>query len=264
MRPERTPRPATAWRWAVLGALLGLVLTLAVAAPARWLAAAVAQASGGRLQLLEPAGRVWAGSARLALAGGADSRDRAALPGRLHWRLAPTLTGLQARFNLDCCTPQGLLLRASPRWGGVQLQLADSASHWPAAVLAGLGTPFNTIDPEGELELLTQGLAATWLAGRLQLAGSATLTARALSSRLSTLRPMGSYQLVLRGGGGDIGVSLSTLEGGLRLSGRGHWVGTRLRFQGEASAAPGLQGQLANLLNILGRRQDDRAILSIN
>lgn len=259
-----TQRPATAWRWAALGATLGVLLTVTVAAPARWLAAAVAQASGGHLQLLEPTGRVWAGSARLALAGGADSRDRAALPGQLHWRLTPTLTGVQARLVLDCCTtPEGLLLRASPRWGGVHLQVADGASHGPAAVLAGLGTPFNTIAPEGELNLVTQGLAATWLAGRLQLAGSATLTARALSSRLSTLRPMGSYQLVLRGGS-NVGLTLSTLEGGLRLSGSGHWVGTRLQFQGEASAAPGLQGQLANLLNILGRRQGDRAILSFS
>lgn len=259
-----TRRPATAWRWAALGAVLGLLLTVAVAAPARWLAAAVAQASGGHLQLLEPTGRVWAGSARLALAGGADSRDRAALPGQLHWRLSPMLTGVQARLALDCCTtPEGLLLRASPRWGGVHLQVADGASHGPAAVLAGLGTPFNTIAPEGELNLVTQGLAATWLAGRLQLEGSATLTARALSSRLSTLRPMGSYQLVLRGGS-DVGLTLSTLEGGLRLSGSGHWVGTRLQFQGEASAAPGLQGQLASLLNILGRRQGDRAILSFS
>ena len=52
------------------------------------------------------------------------------------------------------------------------------------------------------------------------------------------------------------------LEGRLQLSGSGHWVGTRLRFQGEARAAPGLQAQLANLLNILGRREGDRAILS--
>ncbi|MEZ5605885.1 MAG: hypothetical protein R3E52_01835 [Burkholderiaceae bacterium] len=140
------PGRTTAWRWAALGGVLGLLLTLVVAAPARWLTAAVAQASGGRVQLLEPAGRVWAGSARLALAGGVDSRDRAALPGRLHWRLAPSLSGLQAQIELDCCTPQGLLLRASPRWGGV-LQLADGASHWPAAVLAGPGTPFNTIAP---------------------------------------------------------------------------------------------------------------------
>ena len=263
----RPPRPATAdvpWRWAAAGAVLGLVLVLVLAAPARWLAAVVAQASGGRVLLAEPAGRVWAGSARLVLTGGEGSRDRAALPGRLQWRLSPAFGALAATVSADCCTPPDapLRLRLSARWDGAALTLADGLSHWPAAVLAGLGTPFNTIEPEGELNLATQGLGAQWQAGRLQLAGSATLTARQLSSRLSTLRPMGSYQLVLQGGP-DIGVTLSTLEGRLQLSGSGHWVGTRLRFQGEARAAPGLQAQLANLLNILGRREGDRAVLSI-
>ena len=45
----RPPRPATAdvpWRWAAAGAVLGLVLVLVLAAPARWLAAVVAQANG--------------------------------------------------------------------------------------------------------------------------------------------------------------------------------------------------------------------------
>ena len=262
----RAPRPAPAdapWRWAAAGAVLGLVLVVVLAAPARWLAAATAQASGGRVLLAEPAGRVWAGSARLVLTGGEGSHDRAALPGRVQWRLSPGLGALAITVSADCCTPPDapLRLRLSARWDGAALALADGLSHWPAAMLAGLGTPFNTIEPEGELNLATRGLGAQWQAGRLQLAGSATLTARQLSSRLSTLRPMGSYQVVLQGGS-DIGVTLSTLEGRLQLSGSGHWVGTRLRFQGEARAAPGLQAQLANLLNILGRREGDRAILS--
>jgi general secretion pathway protein N len=68
---------------------------------------------------------------------------------------------------------------------------------------------------------------------------------------------------VLRGGS-DVGHTLSMLERGLRLSGSGHWVGHAPAVQGEASAAPGLQGVLANLLNILGRRQGDWAILSFS
>ncbi len=261
-RAARAPSADTPWRWAVAGAVLGALAVVLAAAPARWLAAAVAQASGGRVLLVEPAGRVWAGSAQLVLTGGADSRDRAALPGRMHWRLSPRLDGVAATVQADCCTPDApLRLRAHARWGGWALNLADGASHWPAALLAGLGTPFNTIAPEGELELATQGLAAQWQSGRLQLDGSATLTARQLSSRLSTLRPMGSYQLVVQGGP-EIHLTLGTLEGSLQLSGQGQWVGTRLRFQGEARAARGLQAQLANLLNILGQRQGDRAVLS--
>ena len=47
------PGRTTAWRWAALGGVLGLLLTLVMAAPARWLTAAVAQASGGRVQFVE-------------------------------------------------------------------------------------------------------------------------------------------------------------------------------------------------------------------
>ena len=64
--------------------------------------------------------------------------------------------------------------------------------------------------------------------------------------------------------GGDApAFTLSTLEGPLQLSGNGQWVGARLRFSGEATAAPEQQAQLANLLNIIGRRQGARSLLSI-
>jgi len=246
----------------VAGAIFGIVLVLVAAAPARWLAAVVAQASNGHVLLAEPAGRVWNGSARLVLTGGTGSRDRAALPGRLHWQLRPAPNGVHAQLSTDCCTPVGpIVLQLTARRDGAQLQVGDGLSHWPAAVLSGLGAPFNTIAPQGQLDLATQGLVARWQGGRLQLEGTSTLTVRELSSRLTTLRPMGSYRLRVQGGA-DIRLTLATLEGGLLLSGDGQWLGTQLRFRGEASAAPGLQAQLANLLNVLGRREGDRAILS--
>jgi len=135
-------------------------------------------------------------------------------------------------------------------------------SAWPAALLAGLGTPWNTLQPQGELALATHGLRIDWAAGRMSVAGQAEVTARHLSSRLSTLHPLGSYRLALQGGDA-VALALSTLEGGLQLSGSGRWVGARLRFSGEARAAPGLEARLANLLNIIGRRQGDRAIISL-
>ena len=149
-----------------------------------------------------------------------------------------------------------------PRWGGAQINVGDGQSQWPATLLTGLGTPWNTIQPAGELALSTQGLKAQWVAGRMNLQGRADITARNLSSRLSTLQPMGSYRVQVSGGEA-VGIDLSTLEGGLRLSGSGQWVGSRLRFRGEATAAPGLEAQLVNLLNIIGRRQGDKAIISL-
>jgi len=263
-RADASATPAAApWRWALGGALAGLALVLVLAAPARWLAGALASATGGAVLLAEPQGSVWSGSARLVLSGGADSQDRTALPSSVRWRLRPSFTGLDLRLSADCCTPAApLVLHVSPRWGGARLTLADGPSFWPAALLAGLGTPWNTIQPQGELAVETHDLRLDWVAGRLHLQGGADITARHLSSRLSTLQPLGSYRLELRGGDA-VALNLSTLEGGLQLSGSGQWTGPRLRFTGEARAAPGLEALLGNLLNLIGRRQGERAIIAL-
>jgi general secretion pathway protein N len=49
----------------------------------------------------------------------------------------------------------------------------------------------------------------------------------------------------------------------LLLNGEGQWVGARLRFKGEASAQEGQETALNNLLNILGRRQGTRSLISL-
>ena len=86
-----------------------------------------------------------------------------------------------------------------------------------------------------------------------------------MASRLSTLRPLGSYRVALNApaGSDSATVALQTLRGELQLQGDGQWVGGRLRFRGEASAAPGREAALANLLNIIGRRQGARSLLNI-
>lgn len=79
-RSFSSPAP---WRWAVLGAILGLVMATMLLPPAAWLAAALHQATAGRAQLVDTVGTVWTGSGRLVLTGGSGSRDTAELPGRL-------------------------------------------------------------------------------------------------------------------------------------------------------------------------------------
>lgn len=255
---ERAP-----WKWALAGASVALLVVLILAAPARWLASTVSRGSGGVVQLLDAQGSVWSGSARLVLTGGAGSQGSTALPGRVHWKLRPAGLGVRAHLTAECCTPGAPLdLRITPRWNGARLNLANGQSSWPAAVLTGLGTPWNTIQPQGELSLSTRELSVEWLDGRMVMGGSAEFTARHMSSRLSTLQPLGSYRMTLTGGDSP-SLDLSTLEGALRLAGKGQWVGSRLRFSGEASAAPGMEAQLANLLNIIGRRQGERAIISL-
>ena len=259
---SRNPAAAAPWGWAIAGALLGVVIAVALFAPARWLSAVVMQLSAGQVRLIEPRGTLWNGSARLLLTGGSGSRDSAALPGQVDWRLRPGWLALNFQLTAACCTPAPLQARLSPGWSALVLQLTDGTSQWPAAVLAGLGTPWNTLRAEGTLRLMTQGLSMTWNEGRMVVAGRAELTAIAMSSRLSTLRPMGSYRITLNGGD-STALEVTTLEGSLQLSGSGQWVGTRLRFQGIASAAPEHEAALANLLNIIGRRQGTRSIITL-
>jgi general secretion pathway protein N len=256
------PRPPGAWRWASAGAALGLLCAGLLFAPARWLAGAIERAAQGRVLLSEPRGTVWNGSAQLQLTGGAGSVDSAALPTRLDWHLRPTADGLVAVLGTACCIERPVTIRISPRWGGVRLAVADSQSRWPAALLSGLGTPWNTLQFDGDLLLASQGLSVEWVEGRLSIAGRADLTAQRLSSRLSTLRPMGSYRITLTGGETPA-VRLDTLEGSLQLSGAGQWVGSRLHFSGTASAAPEREAALSNLLNIIGQRSGARSIITI-
>ncbi len=266
-RAARTHRPTLhlpgrGWGWAALGGLAGLLLAVVLFAPARWLAAAVTDASGGHVVLAAPRGTVWNGSAQLVLTGGAGSGDAAALPDRLQWRLRPTWNGAAIRLQAACCTAQPLAMRLHLRWGGARLLVADGGSQWPAALLAGLGTPWNTLQPQGTLALRTQDLMVSVAQGRVALAGRAELDALAMSSRLSPLRPMGSYRLMLIGGDATT-LQLTTLDGALQLQGSGRWIGSRLRFDGEAQAAPDREAALANLLNIIGRRTGARSLITV-
>ena len=265
LRPEhslRTSAEAAPWSWAMFGSLLGLMLAVLFLAPATWLAAALDRSTSGRMQLIDTVGTVWTGSGKLLLTGGAGSRDQAALPGHASWKLRPYGFALGLELVADCCTPQPIKARVQPHWGSVSVQIVDSASEWPVSVLAGLGAPWNTLQAGGSLRLITQDLSFKWLNQQLTASGRAELTAIALTSNLTTLKPMGSYQLSLVGAKTNE-FKLVTLEGGLQLSGAGRWIGPRLNFEGIASAAPGFEATLANLLNIIGRRKGPNSIITL-
>lgn len=251
------------WAWAWAGALIGLIAVPLLLAPAHWLTRAIEQASNDQVRLTDARGSVWQGSAQLMLTGGQGSTDAVALPGRLNWQIRPSWRGGMVQLSADCCTQQTLAIAFSA-WGpaGVQASLADSQSQWPAALLAGLGTPWNTIRPQGELAISTRGLGVQWVDGRLNLKGSLQLDATQISTRLSTLVPMGSYRVTLVGDAAPT-FQLSTLEGSLQLTGNGQWVGRTLRFEGEARASPGRVEALSNLLNIIGRRDGARSVIKV-
>lgn len=294
--------------WAAGGAAFGLATAAVAFAPASWAADAIARASGERVLLAEPRGSVWRGSGVLVLTGGPGSRDASALPGRLDWRVGLDGTALALRATHACCLNGEMLLRVRPGIGRVRLELVSPSQasapttaavvgQWPAAWLAGLGTPWNTLMPSGQIQLTSPGLVFEQVQGRWRIGGSAVLEVANLGSRLSTLDVLGSYRVQVQGAPLDapagasgtspagaspgaaveapVQVLLSTISGALQLSGSGTFAGggggpqsggsgsARLRFNGQAQAAPGSEAVLANLLNIIGRRQGATSLISI-
>lgn len=254
------------WAWSFAGALVGVAWSTLQFAPASWLQTAAQVGSAGRLELSDTRGSLWQGSAQLTLRGGAGSSDAARLPGRVQWELRPGLDGwqptLQVRLQADCCTPQAQELVWLPGLRSWRLHLAAGKSTWPAELLVGLGTPWNTVQLQGPVQFSTAGLRLQSSVDRLQVEGALQLELPGLSSRLSTLRPLGSYRLQLQGGEQPT-LALQTTEGSLQLQGTGRWTAAHLRFEGEARADAAHEAELSNLLNIMGRRDGARSVITL-
>lgn len=256
-------------RWAVVGAVVGTLVALVLFMPAAWLARAVVSNTNGKLILSDARGTIWDGSAVVVLTGGPESRDASALPGRLDWTLRPSGLGIELRARQACCLNGAMLLRVRPGLGRVSITLAPSpgwTGQWPSAWLAGLGTPWNTLQLGGNLKLVSPGLTIESVQGRWSVQGRAELEVSGASSRLTTLDSLGSYLVTLSGDPAQAGVAqirLVTQEGALQLSGDGTWSPGGVRFRGEARANAGDEAALTNLLNIIGRREGARSVISI-
>ena len=278
----RRPNLAPSSRWPLwLAGLVGLLVAAVLFAPATWLANAVASASQQRVLLTQAQGYWRDGSAQVVLAGGAQSRGAALAPGRAHWRI--DLAGIwHGQFDVVLRWPElaeaPLRLRAQVGIGGWSLRqvqtpatgltpLAAQTAAWqaqlPAALLEGLGTPWNTLALQGRIGLALQHASLESAAGRLRLNGEIRVDAADISSRLSTVAPLGSYILRIRGDGANAGIDLSTHSGPLILAGRGVWNGQQLQFNGTASAGAGQEQALANLLSLLGQRDGDHVRISL-
>ena len=261
--PFGATQASAPWRTALAGAVLGLAMGCVVFAPAQWLAAVISAASGHQMSLPGAHGSIWQGSSQLVLSGGVGSAQAVALTGQIHWQVRPVWAGLRIFVSADCCTQQPVELQALVTGlRAMRLQVGNSQSQWPAGLLAGLGTPWNTVQPQGQLVATSQDVVLEWVAGRINLSGRVQVDALQMSSRLSTLSPMGSYRLTLQGGP-EPSLQLATLNGSLQLSGQGQWIAQRLRFKGIASAEPERVEALSNLLNIVGRRDGARSIITV-
>jgi general secretion pathway protein N len=242
---------------------LSVTATLLVFLPASWLGALVEQRTGGRLTLGDAQGTLWRGSAFIGGAASGDSPVTPLLPGRFSWKISPL--ALVGMVDMELANSEALAQPVSFKGGWSHWSLSPSALLLPAEGLSGLGAPLNTIAPSGVMRLSWTGLTLELDKGQAAVLGRTTLEMSDMASRLSAVRPLGSYALALDWQGQRAQLALSSVKGPLLLSGAGSLNHGRLQFSGQAEAAPGYEESLATLLNLLGQRKPnrDRTIIAL-
>lgn len=234
-------------------AVLAVMVTVLVCFPASWLAPLVEQQTGGRLTLGDAQGTLWRGSAFVGGAPGEGGSVTPLLPGRFSWRLSPLV--LFGHVSVDLANPQALSQPVHVEGNWSRWRVSPGELLLPAAGLAGLGAPLNTLAPSGILRLSWTALELLRQPGTVSVNGRTVLSMSDMGSRMSPVKPLGSYELVMDWQGAQAQLVLKTVRGALLLSGSGALDNGRLRFAGQAQAADGYEETLGNMLNLLGQRR---------
>ena len=247
----------------LLAGVLATVLTLLVFCPAAWMATVVESQSGGRLTLGDAQGTLWRGSAFIGGAPSGSDPVTPLLPGRFSWRLSPMVLLGQVDVDLENAEALSEPVKITGDW--YQWQVSPAAVSLPAERLAGLGAPLNTIQPSGQMRLSWTPLQVARQGKAVDVGGTMTLRMNDIASRLSPIKPLGAYQLIMDWRGRQAQLALTTIKGPMLLSGNGTLANGRLQFSGKAQAEEGQEERLANLLNLLGqrRREGDKDVIAL-
>ncbi len=270
VRSAPSGRAALALRAVAIAAaaVASAAAVILVMAPASWIAAGVRATSRGTVTLGEPRGTAWNGSASVILGtGDGDDSARTSLPGSVSWQIDPW-TLLTGTLRITFHDPSLLAMPLAVRVGALGGEADADRVRLPAAVLTGIGAPWNTIRPGGTLDLDWDTLRWRTGGAAMELRGQIRLTWEDASSTLTPVHPFGRYRLRIDGLYPGAQVRLATLSGPLLLSGSGTiTTGGHVHFRGTARIRPGtdatVAAQLSGLVSLLGRRDRDGAILDL-
>jgi len=248
--------------WSLAG-IASIALTIMIFFPAAWLAAIVEKQTAGRLTLGDAHGTLWRGSAFI---GGAPSGSEPVtplLPGSFSWKLSPMvlLGSVDVELENDAALSQPVSVKGN--WH--QWQVSPGAILLPAERLAALGAPLNTVQLSGQMRLSWELLQLTRQNAKIEAVGTMNLEINDLASRMSPIKPLGSYRLALDWHGAQASVTLKTIKGPMLLKGSGMFINERFQFSGTAEAEAGQEQRLANFINLLGkrRREGDKEVIAL-
>ena len=231
------------WSAALAIGLGFYAIALVATAPATLLDGALARSSHGRLRLAQAQGTVWSGTGLLEIR---DASGRSGVAKSVTWRVMPQSAW---RGRLACEVRLDDPAKAFPVMVSVStLEVTNADINLPATVL-GLGVPkLGPLGLTGDVLIHIPNLSVK----RDAMNGTATLQWLAAGSSLTSVSPLGNYELKLDGEGMTLHAYLRTLEGPLWLDGKGAWKqGTNPDFLANARVDPGYEQQLSPLLRLI-------------
>jgi general secretion pathway protein N len=207
--------------------------------------------SACKIQLYQVQGTLWNGSSSIGVSELNDAgtcKDPIAITERLYWTTRCQALSLQCHTDISVSRTQQPI-RINFGFRGIQIQ--NNQIQLPANLLESLGSPWNSLHPQGLLDIHWNDLSLSKNA-----AGTVNIKLVNLSSAISKVAPLGSYELKISLNQ-PISANLITLNGPLILNGQGQFINQALHFEGTASSTPEAKNSLTGLLSVIGIKNGD-------
>lgn len=248
LRGNRTPK------WILIGGIgLTIAATIVSQLPLKWLQGTISRNTQCKILLSDPMGSIWHGSTAIGFSepaiDGKSCRPALAVTERIQWTSDCSLWRFSCKLHIE--TPALVKpLQVEIRPGSLMLQ--DNEARLPAEILEVIGAPWTLLHPKA-------GLGIRWtdlVFSDGKNTGNIRATLSDLSSPISQIKPLGSYEIQATLAESSVTYTLTTSKGPLLLNAQGT-LGNSATGQGEATATPEMQDALTGLLNLIGRRQGD-------
>jgi general secretion pathway protein N len=226
--------------------LIGASL-LAFNFPISWASTLVTSKTNCAVNLESPQGTIWSGNTSISLGNSINGAcaENSFVTERIIWSTSCNLLKISCEINLTSAMlskPGRILISTS------ESSINSNELTLPAKILQDLGAPWNTIKPEGQLNLAWGDLTIN----NKNLSGMVNLTITDGTSQLSSVKPLGDYQVNVSSLNART-FEVKTLKGALEVTGKGSLTAHGIEFTGEAIAKPEYKDALTGLLSVIGK-----------
>lgn len=240
--------------WFFLLLLLVCAFMLIWQLPISWFAGSLGSTTECRMTIHQAQGTIWNGSASLGFSevdpvSGACKPPNASTE-RFQWSNSCNVFNAECKGSLEF-SALTKPLQYAVNWYGVRISAGEITL--PVNILEVLGSPWSSLHPRGEMLLTWSELLINQF-NNASSVGDIQIKIHDLSSAVSPVKPLGSYELGVallpNGGNWDV----RTISGPLIITGGGVLDRQQLHFSGNVSASPEAEESLVGLMSLLGKR----------